>query len=238
LVESTDQKVVRMSSSIQIKGIRDSLLVSLGEGEWTDIQDTLLTQIEGQSSFFRGARLALEVGNTVLHVIELSILRDKLSDQGITLWAVISNSPTTEKTAQMLGLATRLPVARAEKEPRPVVSDQPGEPAILVRRTLRSGVKISHPGHVIILGDVNPGAEIVAGGNVLVWGRLRGVVHAGAEGDETAIAAALAMTPAQLRIAGIPASMEQGSFKQQPAFASVKNDQVIFEPWVYKEGGR
>lgn len=227
-----------MVPAIQIKGIRDSLLVSLGEGEWSELQDILLSQIDEQSSFFRGARLALEVGNAVLHAVEMSALRDKLSDREVSLWAVLSNSPTTEKTAQMLGLATRLPASRPERSSRPVENDLPGEQAIMVRKTLRSGVKISYAGHVIVFGDVNPGAEIVAGGNVLVWGRLRGVVHAGAEGDESAVVAALSIASTQLRIAGIAALSEGSTAKQQPEIAHVLDGQVIVEPWVYKEGGR
>lgn len=238
MVETSNQKVDGVNPSIQIKGIRDGLLVTIGEGEWEQLQEMLLKQIEEQASFFKGARLALEVGNIGLHAVELSTLRDRLSDQGISLWAVISSSHTTENTSQMLGLATRLPTARPEKESRPAAHAQPGEPAILVKKTLRSGVKVIYPGHVTVLGDVNPGAEIVAGGNVMIWGRLRGVIHAGAEGDETAIVAALSMAPTQLRIAGIVALIEPGSFKQQPTFASVQNDQVILEPWVNKEGGR
>ena len=61
---------------------------------------------------------------------------------------------------------------------------------------------IEYQGNVIVFGDVNPGAEIMAGGSVLIWGRLRGLVHAGADGDEEAIVGALEFSPMQLRIAG------------------------------------
>ncbi len=74
------------------------------------------------------------------------------------------------------------------------------ENTILVQRTLRSGQTISYHGNVVILGDVNPGAEIAATGNVIVMGALRGVVHAGAGGDENAIVMAFKLQPTQLRI--------------------------------------
>lgn len=67
--------------------------------------------------------------------------------------------------------------------------------------TLRSGQKISYNGHVVVLGDINPGAEIIASGNVLVMGVLRGMVHAGCDGDRSAIIAAIRISPMQLRIA-------------------------------------
>ncbi|MHB1043636.1 MAG: septum site-determining protein MinC [Eubacteriales bacterium] len=82
--------------------------------------------------------------------------------------------------------------------------DQDGifdENTILVQRTLRSGQSIRYSGNVVILGDVNPGAEVVATGNVIVMGALRGVVHAGANGDEKAVVMAFRLKPTQLRIA-------------------------------------
>ncbi len=238
MVETDEQKTNPLVYPLQIKGIREGLLVSMGDEDWPEAQKALLKQIGDQSSFFNGARLTLDVGNAVLHVVDLSGLRDKLSDQGITLWAVIGSSPTTQKTAQMLGLATKLPAARPETKPQQTGTEQAGEPAILIRKTLRSGVKVSHPGHVIVMGDVNPGAEIVAAGNVLVWGRLRGTVHAGAEGDQSAVISALMMNPAQLRIAGITTLIDPKAFRQKPVTASLTEDGLILEPWIYKEGGR
>jgi septum site-determining protein MinC len=102
---------------------------------------------------------------------------------------------------------------------------------MLVRRTLRSGYSLKHPGHVIIIGDVNPGAEIVAGGDVLVWGHLRGMVHAGAEGDENAVVCALDLAPTQLRIAGFIAITPKRRGKPQPETARVVDGQVVAEPW-------
>ena len=102
-----------------------------------------------------------------------------------------------------MGLATRISTPAPERTIRPLDTNLAGENAIFVQRTLRSGFKVSHHGHVIVLGDVNPGAEVIAGGSVIVWGRLRGVVHAGADGDENAVVCALEMMPTQLRIAGL-----------------------------------
>lgn len=75
------------------------------------------------------------------------------------------------------------------------------ENTILIRRTLRSGQNFYFDGNVVILGDVNPGAEVVATGNVIIMGQMRGVVHAGAEGDESAMVMAFRLLPTQLRIA-------------------------------------
>ncbi|HBE30931.1 MAG TPA: septum site-determining protein MinC, partial [Cyanobacteria bacterium UBA11368] len=63
------------------------------------------------------------------------------------------------------------------------------------------GMEIRHPGTVVILGDLNPGSMVVADGDILVWGRLRGVAHAGAKGNTGCLIMALQMEPTQLRIA-------------------------------------
>ena len=88
-----------------------------------------------------------------------------------------------------------------------------------------------HPGHVVVLGDVNPGAEIVAGGHVLVWGRLRGVVHAGAAGDANATVAALDLAPTQLRIAGYIAVSPPKRGTVRPEVALIRDGHLVAEPW-------
>ncbi|MGW8249164.1 MAG: septum site-determining protein MinC [Anaerolineales bacterium] len=224
-----------MQPKVQIKGIRDGLLIILGEGEWDDVYAALLQQIEQQEEFLRGARLALDVGNHILKAVDLGKLRNELSERGLTLWAVLSNSPTTERTAQTLGLATRISKPAPDQVmPSVRTSLSGGESAVLVRRTLRSGFSLKHPGHVIIIGDVNPGAEIVAGGDVLVWGRLRGMVHAGAEGNEQCVVCALDLAPTQLRIAGYIATTPKRRGKPQPEMARVIDGQVLAEQWNAK----
>ena len=221
-----------MGSKFEIKGLRDGLLVTLGDGVWSDESEALLEQIQSQADFFNGARLALDVGNAILHVVELSQLRDRLSERGVTLWAVVSNSPTTEQTAQVLGLATRLVKPKPEAPLRSMGADfQESDTGILVQRTLRSGMKLQYAGHIALIGDVNPGAEILARGNVIVWGRMRGVVHAGAEGDESAVVCALDLSPTQLRIAGHIATTPQRRGKPQPETARVRDGRVVAEPW-------
>ena len=59
-------------------------------------------------------------------------------------------------------------------------------PTVYIRRTIRSGQSISSDGNIVIVGDVNPGAEIIAKGDVTVWGILAGIVHAGSEGNNFA----------------------------------------------------
>lgn len=216
------------TSLLQIKGIRDGLLVRLGDAKWSILQAALISHIDERPAFYGGARLALDVGSQVLHVAELSALRDELSGRGVALWAVLSESPTTEKTAQNLGLATRLSKPKAA----PAAPQVPAENAAMwIQRTVRSGTRIEYAGNIVVLGDVNPGAEIIAGGSVVVWGRLRGVVHAGAEGDRNALVCALDLSPTQLRIANEVATTPGRDSKAYPEQVLLKNGQLVAEPW-------
>lgn len=221
-----------MRPKVQIKGIKDGLLITLGEGSWDELQKALLEHLDQQGEFLRGARLALDVGTQVLKAAEMGHLRSAISERQLTLWAVLSESPMTEQTARTLGLETRLARPRPEPAAAPIdTTVHSAGSAVLVRKTLRSGFRLQHSGHVIVIGDVNPGAEILAGGDVVVWGKLRGLVHAGAEGDEHAVVCALDLSPTQLRIAGKIAVTPKRRGKPAPEMAKLQNGQVVAEMW-------
>lgn len=108
---------------------------------------------------------------------------------------------------------------------------------ILVQRTLRSGQSFYFDGNVVILGDVNPGAEVVAKGDIIIMGALRGVVHAGAEGNERAKVIAFRLQPTQLRIANHITRAPDGESDgpHQPEVACIKNGVVVIE--AFHTGG-
>ncbi|MBI5352578.1 MAG: septum site-determining protein MinC [Chloroflexi bacterium] len=210
------------TSLVQIKGIRDGLLATFSDAPWEDQRIALLTQIDERSAFFQGARLAMDVGSQILKVNDLVDLRDQLSERNVVLWAVVSESSTTEQTSQLLGLATRISKPRPEeKQFSDTVTD---DTALFVNKTLRSGTRIEYPGHVVVLGDVNPGAEIVAEGNVIVWGRVRGMIHAGAKGNRSAFICALDLSANQLRIADEISAMLKPQKDPRPEVASINSE--------------
>ncbi len=220
-----------LSSLVQIKGIRDSLLVSLAEASWEEQSAALLAQIDGQPTFFQGARLALDVGTQVLKVNEMVELRDHLSERNVSLWAVVSESAVTEKTAQLLGLATRISKPRPEDQRAPEIPDITDETALFINKTLRSGTHLEFGGHIVVVGDVNPGAEIVADGSVLVWGRLRGSVAAGANGNENAVICALGLFPTRLQLGTQALNMAERTETGQPEMASLRNGEIVVQSW-------
>jgi septum site-determining protein MinC len=221
----------QITSLVQIKGIRDGLLASLSDAPWEEQRAALLTQIDERPAFFQGARLALDVGAQVLKVNDLVDLRDQLSERSVSLWAVVSESPTTEQTAQLLGLATRISKPRPE-EYRGALDAITDETALFINKTLRSGTRVEFPGHVAVVGDVNPGAEIIAEGNVIVWGRVRGVIHAGSKGDRAAFICALDLSATQLRIAEESSAALKPQKDPRPEIAFINSEgRLQAEPW-------
>lgn len=221
-----------MADNIQIKGIREGLLISIPDGEWENVQELLLEEIGTQASFLQGGKLILDVENHVLNARAMGKLMESLAEHDVSLWGILSHSPTTERTAQTYGLATRIHQTHPHPENRPIETTQfEGDEGLLVQRTLRSGNSIEFPGHVTLIGDVNPGAEIIAGGNIVVWGKLRGTAHAGAEGDEDAIVCALELSPTQLRIGELISLSPDDKQKKQPEMARIQDGQVVAEPW-------
>jgi septum site-determining protein MinC len=225
-----------MAYSLTIKGVQDGLLIQVPAGPWDEVQESLMTTVSEQSDFLRGARLALQVDDRALGAADLGSLRAWLSEHEVTLWAVLSNNENTDSAAADLGLARSLKSENLldDDQESSIDTEIFGEEAILIKRTLRSGHSIRHPGHVTVIGDVNPGAEIIAGGNVIVWGRMRGVVHAGATGDEGAQVCALDLAPTQLRIASQISVSPTRKGKPKPECARIKDDQLIAEPWQVK----
>jgi septum site-determining protein MinC len=216
------------SEAISIKGIRHGLLVTLHDGGWEALLGELKLRLETSPSFFKGGRVSLDVGELLLTEDDLRTVRELLIQHDVTLYAVISTEAQTEAAAQGLGLVIDLGL---DRRPLPVVPLDPAEPQ-LSEAVLRSGQSIRHPGNVVVIGDVNPGAEIVAGGHVLIWGTLRGTVHAGAAGDEEAIICALDMSPTQLRIAGhITRSPEERRTNPVPEIAAVRDGHIVAMPW-------
>ena len=239
------------TSPIGIKGIREGILVALDEalanGAYEEVVQQLDAELADREAFLRGSRVILNVGLQPFARTHLAELQAMMEARGLELWTVLADEEETREAARSLGLATRLPGSNRDLEGNalgPAVVETVAAPdrsvdpadALFLRETLRSGRSIYHEGHVIIIGDVNPGAEVIAGGDVIVWGRLRGLVHAGALGDASAIICALELTPTQLRIASqiaIPPDERQGD--PMPETASIRNGQIVADPWRRRE---
>ncbi|MGD0051004.1 MAG: septum site-determining protein MinC [Vulcanimicrobiaceae bacterium] len=100
------------------------------------------------------------------------------------------------------------------------------------RGTLRGGQAMHNLGNLVVIGDVNPGAELVASGDIVVFGALRGVAHAGAQGDRSARVIALELEPTQLRIATVIATSAGRGTARGPEHASIAGDRIVVVPFA------
>ncbi len=102
-----------------------------------------------------------------------------------------------------------------------------------IRKTIRSGQRIEYHGNIVIVGDVNPGSEVHAAGNVIVLGSLKGYVHAGMGGNEKAIVAAFILQPEILHICDLVTRSPEDSEKPSyPEVARIKDGSIIVEPYL------
>ena len=107
-------------------------------------------------------------------------------------------------------------------------------PTLLIRRTLRSGQRVRYYGNVVVVGDVNPGAEVEAGGDIIVMGWLRGLAHAGAPEDDRAVVSAFRLNPTQLRIGryiGRAPDAGEPDLLPVPEMAEVRDGQLVIDRW-------
>jgi septum site-determining protein MinC len=217
-----------MSSLISIKGSREGLRLHLDETvALGDVLDALKLQLERGSQFFNGARVVVDIGERMLVGDELAEVLELMRRHGLQADALISSSRESRTAARSAGLAAR-PLVRAATEA------EERSDSTFMQRTVRSGQVVRHQGHVTILGDVNPGAEIVAGGSIIVWGRVRGTVHAGALGDRAAVICALDLQPTQIRIADLIARAPDGPGERGPLIARILGDQISVGGWDSK----
>lgn len=225
---------------VAIKGVNDGLLISLSTTEkWQSVTDQLASRIDERAEFYSGANVTAELGSRPVPKYELSSLKALLERRGLNLFLVLSESDTTRTSASALQIptedsslkqtATQMPQPDVQ-ETAPVNPEETGTQGTLFRRTLRSGRTIHSQGHVVVYGDVNPGAKVIAAGDIVIWGKLRGYVHAGASGNEAAVVCALDMSPSQLRIASLVVTSPPDRRKTiVPEVAFVRDDQIVVE---------
>lgn len=206
---------------VSIKGTRNGLVIVLDPNrEFEEIKNTLLSKMESARGFFKGAKFSFFQGQRDIPVCEKNELENICRQYGLV-----------PNTGENISLRTDF-----VKSPRKMALDSSradtGEAALMVRRSLRSGQRISYPGHVVVLGDVNPGAEVVSGGNVLVVGNCLGVIHAGAGGDTAAKVVAQRLAPTVLSIANRRYAPDQpGTMPEGCQVARLSGQEIVFEQY-------
>lgn len=217
---------------VAIKGTRNGLLLTLEpETPFGELLNALSQRLAEAPGFFRGASLAVDTTQRRLRVSERTQLEALLAHYQMS---VTSPDPVTTTISSPLpgdpSPATQVTNGRAQPYQRDL---RDSLDTLFLRRTVRSGQAIHHASHIVVMGDVNHGAEIVAGGDIIVWGALRGMVHAGYPENESAVVCSLLLTPVQLRIAHLLSRPPEGvELQARPEVAAIRDGQIVVERWV------
>jgi septum site-determining protein MinC len=195
----------------------------------------VLNEIVELTSNFSNTKITLKLGSIDLSEAHISSIKSILENFNISLEIIHTDSIETQKAALAVGLAvlsnseTKKENSFSEKQP-----SKSGQ-SFYLKQTLRSGQTIEFDGNVVIIGDCNPGSEIIATGDVVIWGILGGIAHAGASGNRKTSIKALKINAIQLRIADLiarrPDRLKMSKMERKdtyvPEEAKIENDEII-----------
>ena len=209
-------------NSVIFKGGKTGIIVLLEESaDFKHIAAVLRAKIRDTAHFFDGASTSISFKGKTLTDRQLLNLLDIINEEiniNITFVEDLTGGPAPQKVF------------------KPMLRPVPPANLYTHASVLRSGQAIRHEGCVSVIGDVNAGAEIVAAGNIVVFGTVYGMVHAGADGNKDAFICALSMQPIQLRIANLIIAFDketkQTINKLDPMYAFIKEGEICIERYL------
>lgn len=210
---------------IQVKGTKEGIQVLLDDELGLEEAKQLITEkFESTKDFFKTGKVNINIRSNTLSEFEIYLLQ------------------TTVK--EILGEDTEVTFAQKEEEKKAETAvnftDDGLQEGItkFYQGTVRSGQRIDAQGNLVVIGDTNPGSELVAAGNIIVMGTIKGVVHAGADGNRDAIVVALNLSPTQLRIADIITRSPDGEKARTemiPEVAFIKDEMIYIQQYLTKK---
>ena len=213
---------------VKIKGTSLGLQLSFApEASFEEVRENLKAKLESGTTFFLRGTLVL-IPRDVFMGSERDELQRLFHEYGLICR---TQKPEPEDKGEA-------PKAQAPEQPAPQPVQQSSQPEelkpqemVVINKTLRGGQEIRTKSSVLVCGNVNPGAQIIAGGSIDIRGTCRGMVHAGAYGDSTAFIIADHLMPTQIRISNLiarsPDEMEKTDRAER---ASIKDGQIVIEP--------
>lgn len=213
-----------MKNSVVVKGNKYGIVLSIKEEALIeDIEIEIADKIKEASKFFKNASSAISFEGKKLSDDEKQRIIEIISDNSDLNIVCIVDDERQEQFKNALEEKTEI---STEAMIANVTGGQ------FYRGTLRSGQVLESEASIVILGDVNPGAKILSGGNVVVLGSLKGTVYAGLSGDEAAFVVALDMWPSQIRIGDIIARSSdkpKKNSKPETKIAYVEDGNIYIE---------
>lgn len=195
---------------------------------WSDIWQQIKQRLNALERFWQpNTEVYLKANNRLLDTRQLQAIADALTEIKLQLVRVYTSRRQTAITAAGSGYSVE---QQSTAPPLNQTKTRAFADPLYLETTIRSGTEIRHPGTVIVMGDINPGGSIIADGDILIWGKLRGLVHAGAGGKTDSIIMALEMEPTQIRIADIVARAPEPPSQYYPEVAHVSDGGIRITP--------
>ena len=209
---------------IKIKGENGGLMLGFpNDMPFSEIMEELSKKLDSGTGFFLRGTL-VRVPRDYFSKEELAEVQELFRTHGL-----ICRLAKPEPAVPLAAASER--VQPADEAPKDAVDAPELQRMLIIDKTLRGGQAVETEGSVIVFGNVNPGAQITAGGSVDVRGTCRGVVHAGAAGDSTAFIIADHLMPTQIRIANYVArSPDEPEDSGKAERAYVRDGQIVIEP--------
>jgi len=217
-----------MSQAVKIKSNGEDIHILMDENaDFETIADALRKKVSERKHFFEGATAKVAFKGRDLSSHNQQRLLDIITTETTMKVTLIDN--ITPPPPKLVAIPVPPPKPKPISIAPPNISYVTSDTAYY-NGGLRSGQSIRFEGSVVIIGDVNPGSEVVADGNIVVLGALKGMAHAGQKGDIGCIVSALVLQPTQLRIAHlityVQAPQKGKKAAPVPSIAYVKDGQV------------
>ncbi len=190
------------------------------------------TCLHSKLKMMKSSKIEIDSRNLDLSCTDISEVIKIANQYNCKIIGFCSTSSKTIVSSQSLGYESQFSIANSSKNTLKINDKNPTSSNTHFHQgTVRSGEYLDSPGDLLILGDVNPGAKVSAEGNIMIWGRLLGIAHAGREGNSEATISALQLRPVQLRIAKKiargPKDKPQLGVAEQ---ARINSEEIIISP--------
>ena len=158
--------------------------------------------LKNKLKILKSNNLEIDAKNIDLSCKEISEIIEIANQYNCKIICFCSSSPKTIVSSQSLGYKSQFIIENSSKNTSEInKKNLTFSKTHFHQGTVRSGEYLESSGDLLILGDVNPGAKVSAEGNIIIWGKLLGIAHAGSKGNSKATISALQLSPVQLRIA-------------------------------------
>lgn len=216
--------------AVSIKGTKNGLVIMLNpNADLEEIKTILRVKMERSKGFFKGAKYTLyspdsETASLSNSELEIICQQFGLIPSADVTW--LPEATTTKQIEQPGKKKTKTSVIPIRQQ-----ANHEGEAVLLVKKTLRSGQKVSSKNSIIVMGDVNPGAEVLSENSIYILGTCNGTAHAGLSGNLMAEIITLKYQPIVLRIGSITAEHGLALDTDEPVVAKVNRGKIVLESY-------